>query len=248
MTSSPPDQGVKVKDFTGNQSGSAFSKYRALVYGNTSLAHIMISELHMLFWNHVPGALGLLMRKLLYPALFKQCGKVVFGRNLTFRHTHKIILGDNVIIDDNCMIDAKGENNEGIVIEDDVYIGRNTIIYCKNGNIRIGRGTNISANCEIFSSNDLTIGPGTVIGAYSYFLSGGEYNVHSPTPFAEQSGMETKGPLTIGSNCWFGARVTVLDAATVGDHCVLGAGSVVNKPIQPNTVAVGVPARAIKSL
>ncbi|MBN1672979.1 MAG: hypothetical protein JXR37_18180 [Kiritimatiellae bacterium] len=60
--------------------------------------------------------------------------------------------------------------------------------------------------------------------------------------------METKGPLTIGPNCWLGARVTVLDAANIGERCVIGAGAVVTKPIPPDSVAVGIPAKVVKTL
>ena len=60
--------------------------------------------------------------------------------------------------------------------------------------------------------------------------------------------METKGELTIGNNCWLGARVTVLDAASIGDHSVIGAGAVVAKPIPGDSLAVGVPARVVKSI
>ena len=146
------------------------------------------------------------------------------------------------------MIDAKGESNDGIELGDGVYIGRNTIVYCKNGNIRLGNRVNLSANCQVFSSNNLIFEPGTVVGAFSYFLSGGEYDADDPTPFAEQSGMCTKGPLHIGANCWFGAHVNVLDASSVGEHCVVGAGSVVTKPLPANSLAVGAPARVIREL
>jgi acetyltransferase-like isoleucine patch superfamily enzyme len=181
--------------------------------------------------------------------MFREVGaKVVFGQNVTIRHPHKIRIGNRVIIDDHCVIDAKGNSNDGIVIEDDVYIGRNTIVYCKNGDIRLGQRVNISSNCEVFSSNRLAIGEGTVMGAYSYLLSGGEYDYTDPTPFAQQSGTGSKGELTIGSNCWISARVTVLDGACIGDHCVVGAGAVVTKPLPPNSLAVGTPARVVKSI
>ncbi len=60
--------------------------------------------------------------------------------------------------------------------------------------------------------------------------------------------MKTKGPLVIGPNCWLGARVTVLDGANIGEHCVIGAGAVVTKPIPRDSLALGVPARAIKRI
>ena len=45
---------------------------------------------------------------------------------------------------------------------------------------------------------------------------------------------------------WFGANVTVLPGVTIGDNCVIGAGSVVNRDIPANTVAVGVPCRVLR--
>lgn len=236
----------KIKNVAG---GSAFRKYRDVFYGDRSLGYVLAAELIQLFTQGLPGAAGLVLRKKLYPLLFKSAGRgCVFGRNITLRHAHKIALGEGVILDDNCVVDAKGESNAGIRIGDGVYIGRNTIVYCKNGDIALGDRVNISANCQIFSSNRVTIGPDTVIGAFSYFLSGGEYDYRSAVPFAQQSGQETKGPLEIGANCWFGAHVTVTDAASVGEHCVIGAGAVVVKPVPAHSIAVGIPARVVRSI
>lgn len=235
----------KLKNITQTRQ-SAFRAYRALMYGECGLLHIIKCELIVLLCGSLPGALGLLLRSKLYPLMFRSVGrKGVFGRNLTLRHTHKIVLGNGVIIDDNAVLDAKGESNEGIRLGDQVYIGRNTVVYCKNGNIAMGDQVNISSNCQIFSSNDLTFGKGVVVGAFSYFLSGGEYDPKDPTPFAQQSGMCTKGPLSIGDNVWVAAHVSVLDAASIGRDCVIGAGAVVNKPVPSNSIAVGVPARVV---
>lgn len=55
-------------------------------------------------------------------------------------------------------------------------------------------------------------------------------------------------PVTIGNDCWFGANVTVCPGVTVGDGCIIGAGSVVTKDIPANSVAAGVPARVIKTI
>ncbi len=237
----------KVKEAA--KGGGGFAKYRALYYGDASIGRVVLCELLITLFGWIPGALGLVLRSKLYPLMFPGIGKkVVFGRDVTIRHPHKIKIGNNAVIDDNCVIDAKGDGNDGITIGGNVYIGRNTIVYCKGGDIVLEDGVNISSNCQIFSSNNLLIKQGTMIGAYSYFLSGGEYDYEDSTPFAEQSGMCTRGPLVIGVNCWFGARVTVLDAACVGDHCVIAAGAVVNKPVAADSIAVGVPAKIIKSI
>lgn len=239
----------KAKDALGDPRRSAFRMYRDIYYGHTSLWYVIKSELIITFTSGVPGALGLALRKILYPTLFKQCGRgVVFGRNITLRHAQKVTLDDRVILDDNTVVDAKGESNQGIRIGNNAYIGRNTIIYCKNGDIDIADNVNISSNCQIFSSNKLSIGRDTVIAAFVYLLSGGMYDYRDPTPFAQQSGMNTRGPAVIGSNCWLGAGVVVVDGVTIGEHCVIAAGAVVTKDVPANHMAGGVPADVIKSL
>lgn len=55
-------------------------------------------------------------------------------------------------------------------------------------------------------------------------------------------------PVKIGNDCWFGANVTVCPGVTVGNNCVIGAGSVVTKDIPDNCFAAGVPCRVIREL
>ena len=55
-------------------------------------------------------------------------------------------------------------------------------------------------------------------------------------------------PVAIGSDCWFGANVVVCPGVTVGEGCVIGAGSVVTKDIPPYSFAAGVPARVIRPI
>ena len=55
-------------------------------------------------------------------------------------------------------------------------------------------------------------------------------------------------PVKIGNNCWFGANVVVCPGVTIGDDCVIGAGSVVTRDIPPMTFAAGNPCRVIREL
>ena len=55
-------------------------------------------------------------------------------------------------------------------------------------------------------------------------------------------------PITIGNNVWLGGGVIVCPGVTIGDNTVVGAGAVVVKDLPPNVVAVGNPARVIRSL
>lgn len=60
--------------------------------------------------------------------------------------------------------------------------------------------------------------------------------------------MEYARPIKVGNNVWIGGNVVVLPGVTIGDNVVIGAGSVVNKDIPSNSVAVGNPCKVIKSL
>jgi acetyltransferase-like isoleucine patch superfamily enzyme len=247
MTSS---ENYKFKDFQPVSGSSAFRRYRQLTYGNMSLWRVAQAELIITLTSGIAGGLGLALRKWLYPKLFRTCGKgVIFGRNLTLRHPHKVDLGDGVILDDHVVLDAKGESNDGIRIGDRVFIGRNTILYCKNGDIKIEHQANISSNCQIFSSNLVQIGAGTMLAAFTYILSGGSYDLaNRDIPFAEQSGTESKGPTLIGANCWLAAGVIIVDGVTLGDHVVAAAGSVILSDIYADTLCAGTPAKAIRSI
>jgi acetyltransferase-like isoleucine patch superfamily enzyme len=60
-------------------------------------------------------------------------------------------------------------------------------------------------------------------------------------------GKEFTRPVTIGSETWIGANVTILAGVTIGQGCTIGAGAVVKGDIPDFSIAVGVPARVIRS-
>lgn len=229
--------------------GGGLRAYQDLVLGTRSWWFLLKHELIMLLAQNAPGALGLWLRQKLYPFLLGACGPgCLFGRGVGFRHPGKIRLGRGVVIDDGVLLDAKGEDNRGITLGDGVYIGRGSIVYTKGGDIELGPKVNVSANCELFSSNRLVVGEGTVIAAYSYLLSGGEYDYTSRVPLAQQSGTASRGETVIGANVWIAAHVVVADGSRVGDHAVIGAGAVVRGEVPAGHLAAGVPARVIRRL
>ena len=223
---------------------SSREKYAALIVGEPGWAALLRYELIVTFTQSCPGALGLALRKALYPFLLGGCGAgVVFGQNVSLRHPGKVQIGTNVVVDDNCLIDAKGESNHGIRIGNGVFIGRNTILSCKNGDIEIADGANIGFNCEIFSASRVTIGASALMAAYSYVI-GGDHDFSDPTtPVLDQS--RTSKGVTIGAGAWIGAGAKILDGVTIGDRAIVGAGAVVREDVPANAVAVGVPARVV---
>jgi acetyltransferase-like isoleucine patch superfamily enzyme len=225
---------------------TARQKYASLIIGRDGWGALLKYEFVVLTAQAVPGALGLALRKVLYPWLLGACGRnVVFGQNVVLRHPHKIRIGSNVVIDDHCLIDAKGDTNAGIRIGDGVFIGRNTILSCKNGDIEIGDGANIGFNCELFSASRVSLGANALLAAYCYLVGGDHDFSDLSRPVLEQ-GRKSAG-VTVGEGAWLGAGVAVLDGVQVGAHAIIGAGAVVREAVPDRGIAVGIPARVVGS-
>ncbi len=60
--------------------------------------------------------------------------------------------------------------------------------------------------------------------------------------------LELFAPINIGSNVFIGINATILPGVTIGDNCIIGSGAVVTKDIPADSIAVGVPARVIKTI
>jgi acetyltransferase-like isoleucine patch superfamily enzyme len=224
---------------------SKAARYADLVVGRRGIGAFLKYELVTLLSANVPGALGLALRARLYPWLLGRVGRgATFGSHVVLRHPHKIALGDGVVIDDGCCLDAKGTDNRGIVVGDGVFIGRNTILSCKNGDIVIGDHANIGFNVEVFSAARVTIGRNVLIAAYTYLVGGDHLYDRVDIPVLYQ-GRTARG-IEVGDNVWLGAHVVVTDGARIGRDAIIGAGAVVVGEIPAFAVAAGVPARVIR--
>jgi acetyltransferase-like isoleucine patch superfamily enzyme len=238
--------GGKAQDALFAPGTSSRDKYAALVVGRPGWVALIKYELIVTFTQGCPGALGLALRKALYPALLGSCGRnVIFGQNVVLRHPHKIHIASDVVIDDNCLLDAKGDSNRGIRIGNGVFVGRNTILSCKNGDIELADGANIGFNCELFSASRVSVGAGVLMAAYSYVI-GGDHDFSDPSKSVLAQERTSKG-VTIGAGVWIGAGAKIFDGVSIGEHAVIGASAVVREEIPPYAIAVGIPARVVSS-
>jgi acetyltransferase-like isoleucine patch superfamily enzyme len=162
------------------------------------------------------------------------------------RHPKKITIGANTFIDDNVVLDAKGEENEGISIGENVYVGRNSILSCKEGSIYLDDFCNISANCMLLSETEIRLGKYCFLAGQCYLVAGGNHTFDDiSTPIMFQPSY-SKGGIQVGEDVWLAAGVIVLDGANVGRGTVVGAGSVVTESLPEYCIAVGSPAQKIK--
>ncbi len=115
--------------------------------------------------------------------------------------------------------------------------------YCDHGHgIRLGEHVFVNANCTFLDGAYITIGPHTLIGPDVKI-----YTPHHPMDYLERRGSkEYAYPVTIGADCWIGGGAIICPGVTIGDRSIIGAGSVVTKDIEPDSVAVGNPARIIR--
>ncbi len=117
--------------------------------------------------------------------------------------------------------------------------------YCDYGaNISIGNNFYTNRNCVILDGARVTFGDNVFIAPNCVFTTAG----HPIDAEQRNAGLEIALPITVGNNVWIGTNVSVLPGVTIGDNCVIGAGSVVNKDIPDNVVAAGNPCRVIRKI
>ncbi|MFE5409448.1 sugar O-acetyltransferase [Microbacterium sp. NPDC056569] len=111
-------------------------------------------------------------------------------------------------------------------------------------NIHIGAGTFVNYNLTALDVAAITIGADCQIGPNVQLLT----PTHPIDPAPRRDKLEAAQPITIEDNVWLGGGVIVCPGVTIGENSVIGAGSVVTKDIPANVVAVGSPARVIRTI
>ena len=248
MSESSPRQAPekdRVIDALSSQ-GSALEKYQAFFVGEPGLGRLLRYELTMALAGARSGAIGYLLRKKLFPGLFRETGRGAnFGRNIVLRCPGRIRIGDDVAIDDNCTLDARGTDHaDGFSIGDRTLIARDVLLVIKQGYLRIGADCSIGSQTTLSAVSGIEIGNHAIIAGQCYFGGGRYKTALGGGPMVEQ-GLETKGPVILGDDVWVGAGVRVLDGVRVGSGAILGAGAVVTKDVPANAIVGGVPAREI---
>lgn len=129
-----------------------------------------------------------------------------------------------------------------IVIGDGVEFRRDCFLELEwHSRLRIGAGTTFTRDVMIQVTKEVSIGSGCLFANGAHVVDS-RHNFRDPAKRLIDQGLSF-APLTIGDDVWVAAKAVI--NADVGDRAVIGAGSVVNRPIEPWTFAGGVPARPI---
>lgn len=117
--------------------------------------------------------------------------------------------------------------------------------YCDYGyNIIVGEKVFFNFNCVVLDVMPVTIGSRTLFGPNVQI-----YTATHPMDHKERaSGVEYAKPITIGEDVWVGGSVVICPGITIGDRCVIGAGSVVTKDIPAGVFVAGNPCKVIRKL
>ena len=115
------------------------------------------------------------------------------------------------------------DHGSNFILDEDVFINYNAV--CVGGGyVRIGKHVRIGPNCQFYTPN------------------------HPTDPIERRKSIETAFPIVIGDDCWLGGNVTILPGVTIGNRCIIAAGSVVTKDVPDDTMVAGNPAVIKKKL
>lgn len=117
--------------------------------------------------------------------------------------------------------------------------------HCDHGTgIILGENVFMNYDCIMLDGGYIRIGKHTLIGPHCQF-----YTPQHPMDYVERrEEKETAYPITIDEDCWLGGNVVVCPGVTIGNRCIIAAGSVVTKDIPDDSLAAGVPAVVKRSL
>ncbi len=194
----------------------------------------------MSLWSILDGGVSMATRETLGQKITLWCGHYLAAR-------HR-----NVTIPRNCLIhpDARisprqgsiimGEHcliSPGAVLQGSITMGHHCSV--QTYSVLVGCGDRDNSAGRITIGNYVRIAPHVMMIAANHIFT----DVHKPI---SQQGLDTK-PITIEDDVWIAGRVNIMAGVTIGRGSVIGAGSVVTHDIPPYSLALGVPARVIRS-
>jgi len=230
--------------------GSPLQRYQEVIVGRPGLGRLLHFEL-CLWLGSLPGAVGLALRKLLWPRLFGSCGRgVLFGSGVVLRHPHRIHLGDRVVIGEGCVLDARSDGSDrGIAFGDDVILSTAVVVSAKCASIEVGPRSGFGPHSVIVTTdgNSVRIGADVAVGPHSVIVGGGNYHTERLDVPIWRQGIRPGHHVALGDDIWLGAGVRVLGGSRIDDGSIVAAGAVVKGEFGPGTIAAGVPARAIRT-
>lgn len=165
---------------------------------------------------------------------WKQISSFSIGKNYSFISPQCISLGDGFSAEDNLRLQAWTKYRDQSFTPE----------------INIGKNVSMMENCQVSCCSKISIGDGVLFGANVFITD----NFHGNNSFDQMEippinrPLDVRGEVIIGNNVWVGRNACIMPGVHIGDGAVIGANSVVTHDVPAYCVAVGAPARVIKSI
>jgi galactoside O-acetyltransferase len=150
------------------------------------------------------------------------------------------------VISEGCVLDARNEDQVKVItLGDDSILSNNVVLSCKGGVISIGKSVGLNSGTVVQSTNNcpVKIGDDGIIGQNCFIIGGGSYNTDRVDIPIRLQGIKADGGVTIGSDVWLGANVTVLGGVIIGEGSVVAASAVMTKSVDAYSICKGIPAK-----
>jgi acetyltransferase-like isoleucine patch superfamily enzyme len=194
------------------------------------------------------GAAPLLRGAIVRLWLGKATGPLFIGRNVRILAGSQLTTGRSVFIGDFSYINCYSLNGvrlgNGVTLREFAWLQLTSDLDEPGDRVEIGDGTYIGPRSTLGAAAPLIIGNRCQVGANVSFIA--ESHLFAAGREIYGQGVSRRG-ISVGDDCWIGNNVIILDGVEIGEGTVIGAGAVVTKSIPPKCIAVGMPARVIRS-
>ncbi|HMR66200.1 MAG TPA: DapH/DapD/GlmU-related protein [Anaerolineae bacterium] len=214
----------------------------------SSILKYLLEQLIFSACGWVPTVLGLGLRAIAYRLVMNLDGTPAIEAGVRIVYADGVHLGKGVYLDQGVYLHALPN---GITIGDGTFIMHHTVLHVfnfrglPNAGIRIGQNCFLGEYNVIRGQGGVHIGNDVYTGPMVQFVAV-NHVFQDATKLIRQQGITARGIL-VEDDVWIGANVTVVDGVTIGKGSIIGAGSVVTQDIPPYSIAVGIPAKVIKS-
>lgn len=203
----------------------------------------------VIYYGYEKGAWQLARGLLFRPRLRSSGRRFFLGRGTRVLFPSHLAVGSNVAIGDYVYMNCFGKT--GVTLGNNVRIREYASVIVTSHltypgvGLEVGDGTYIGPHCILGASGGIRLGSNVTFGAYVQLLAEDHEFSDAEVPVNVQG--VTRSGIDVADGCWLGNGVIVLDGVRIGANAVIGAGSVVTTDIPDRAVAVGNPARIIRT-
>ncbi len=176
-------------------------------------------------------------------------GRILFNNKVFIDKYVHIPYPETVSIKGNCTIKSNVQiktcKNSNIILNDNTMICSYTTLETAGGYIEIGKNIIIGEYSTIQGQGGVVLEDNVLLASHVHFISNHHQYTDINQPIKEQPNIARK--ILIKENTWIGINVVILSGVTIGKNCVIGTGSIVKNDIPDYSVAVGNPAKVVKT-